>query len=63
MIIQTDFGNFGNPSDLLHYMADEGIRTVNLTADYWGARVNASLTYELVRNWADGRDFYGKKIG
>lgn len=32
VVFETEYGNFGNPEDLLQYMREEGIEKVRVTA-------------------------------
>lgn len=39
MLIRTEFGNFGNPKDLLRFMQEEGIESCTVESEYWSAKL------------------------
>lgn len=52
MIIRTEFANFGKPEDLLRYMKEEGIETVTVESEYWGAKLAPmKMTQADVEDW------------
>ena len=56
LIIQTEYANFGNPTDLLKYMIEENIKVVHVTAKYCFTTFvnNLEMTVYDVKNWIKG---------
>ncbi len=52
LIIKTQYGNFGHPKDLMHYMEDESLSWLHVKVEYCFEEVfDKDMSFEDVSKW------------